>query len=67
MPADKLLSIRIEDCNPGHTLLRVWQHAGMAGLLTVQTKHAAEVIYRMTNCESPEAQAMIAKAVADDG
>ncbi len=48
MPADTLLSVRIDRANPRHTELSVWQNGGLAGRLCIETDFAAAVISRLT-------------------
>jgi len=44
-----LLSCRLRSTNPGHTIIAVYQHGGLAGELTVETRVVGEVVERISN------------------
>lgn len=42
-----LLTVKVEDRNPAHTRIKVWNRGGLAGTLTINTSDAAVVIGRL--------------------
>jgi len=42
-----IISTKIEDQNPVHTRIKVWNRGGLAGTLVVNTSDAAEIIRRL--------------------
>ena len=42
-----IISTKIEDQNPVHTRIKVWNRGGLAGTLVVNTSDAVEIIRRL--------------------